>query len=402
MIPSVASSRVTHGQEVPCITTEPANESRFLLKRMTAYTPSGDLLVQDLGEMEGSDHWGNHYSRTSGDHGRTWSSASPLAPAYRNDSGKWVRMGESTFLEGPDFLYRIYNLHEYPESGFRSDIWWYNNLMIQEWNESVGDFTAPDPLDWDIPEAERASFWTYGRNALAVSFSRPIVIGGGRIILPVQWIPELPEYKHPVLRWRAGCLIGRRSGRRLKWKPGGFIDLSVNQSSRGVFEPAIAEMLDGRMLMIARASNTGAPHLPSHKWMSASEDGGETWNTAVPLTWSDGAPVISPSSGCALIRNASGSLYWLGNISSDPVQGNRPRYPLALVRVQEGSEPSLDPASIHAIDCRLPDESEFLQLSNFKIHMDRKSKEFVIAYARLESQGAGLRGASSTERRILV
>lgn len=402
MIPTAPDPRVTSGEEVLCPTTQPVNPNRFLPKRITAHAPGGRLLVQDLGEMEGSDHWGNHYVRRSEDAGQTWSAPCPLAPAFQNETGKWVRMGESTFLEEPNFLSRIFNRHEYPDSGFRSDIWWNNQLMIQEWDASTEDFAEPRPLEWNFPAAELAAFWTYGRNALALSFSRPIIISTGRIILPVQWIPEVSEYKLPVLRWRAGCLIGQRTAGRLQWRPGGFIDLGLQQSTRGVFEPAIAETPDGRLLMIARASNTKAPHLPSHKWLAQSRDGGETWSMPTPLIWSDGTPIPSPSSGNALIRSASGDLYWLGNIGSGGAEANRPRHPLLLVRVREDATPSLDPASVIVIDCRHPSESDSLQLSNFKVHLDRRTQEFVIAYARLESQEAGALGAGSVERRILV
>lgn len=401
MIPTVPDPRVTSGEEIPCLTTRPDNPNRFLLKRMSARAPGGRLMLQDLGEMEGSDHWGNHYVRVSQDAGQTWLAPRPLAPAFQNERGLWMRMGESTFLAEPDFLSRIYNLHEYPDSGFRSDIWWNNRIVLQEWNSSAGDFGAPRPLEWDISPEALAGFWTYGRNALALSFSRPLVTRSGRIIFPVQWIPEIPEYKHPVLRWRAGCLIGRRTSEGLRWWPGGFVDLSLQQSTRGVFEPAIAETSDGRLIMIARASNTKAPQLPSHKWLAQSHDGGETWDMPTPLTWSDGTLIPSPSSGNALIRSASGDLWWLGNIAPHGTDGNRPRHPLLLVRVREDATPSLDPDSIVVIDCRHSSDSEFLQLSNFKVHVDQKTREFVITYARLESLGAGVRGAGSVERRIL-
>jgi len=393
--------RVTIGAEQPCLTQPPA-ENRYLLKRMSGYAPGGKLLVQDLGEMDGDDHWGHHYSRTSDDQGRTRSAPLQIAPAFQNASGRWVRMGESTFLEEPDFLSRIFNLHEYPTSGYASEIWWHNRLMIQEWNPSIQDFAAAQPLAWDFPEADLAQFWTYGQNALGVSFSRPFVTRNKRIILPAQWIPDLPEYKGSVLRFRAGCLIGQRSAVGLQWRPGGFVDLSPQHSTRGVFESAMAELVDGRLLLTARASNDSSPHLPAHKWMAQSSDGGATWSAPTPLTWNDGTPLFSSSSGSALIRASSGILYWLGNIAPERAVGNRPRHPLLLVRVREDATPTLDRSSVVVIDCRLPEDSESVQLSNFKVYEDRKSQELVITYARLESRGAGMVGEGSVERRILL
>lgn len=400
--PSAPDPRVRTGDSVSCVTRDPFNANRFLLKRMTAHAPQSGWLVQDLGEMEGSDHWGNHYSRLSQDGGQTWSSPRPLARAFQNERGKWVRMGESTFLETADGLARIYNLQEYPASGFHSDIWWHTRLMLQEWDPAIGDFAEPRPLDWNVSVGKKEDFWTYGRNALVVSFSRPMVTRSGRIILPVQWIPEEAGYKHPILRWRAGCLLGQRAAGGLHWRVGGFIDLSPRQSTRGVFEPAIAQTHDGRLLMVARASNTSAPHLPSCKWLAQSWDEGETWTNPEPLTWSGGLPAPSPSSGSALIRSSSGNLYWLGNIAPEGASANRPRHPLLLIRMREDETPSLDPDAVIVIDCRQPQEPESLQLSNFKIHQDRKTGEFVMAYARLESREAGALGADSVERRILA
>lgn len=400
MIFSNADKRVREGGSLACVTCQPVNKDRSLFKRMTVSVPAGGLLVQDLGEMEGSDYWGNHYVRTSSDNGKQWTSPKVLWTPRKTETGGYLRMGESAFLQTGESLYRIYNLHEYPPGGFNPNIWWHNRIMIQRWDVQAGLFAEAMPIDIEADPSLLERFWKYGKNAIAICFCRPIVTTTQNIILPLQWIPDDPAYTESILRWRAGCLIGEEADGRIQWRVGGFCDLSVEQSTRGVFEPAIAEADNGDLIMIARGSNKDAPHLPAYKWTSRSTDDGRSWSKPEPLLWADRSPLYSPSSGSALIRVPSGPLLWLGNIGPRHTLANFPRHPLVMAKVSMDKGIYLRPESLCIVDCRREHEGDKLQLSNFKVFLDKPVRDIVLTYARLGATATGVRGGCSVEKRI--
>ena len=87
-------------------------------------------------------------------------------------------------------------------------------------------------------------------------------------------------------------------------------------------EPTIAEMPDGRILMVLRGSNDAKPQLPGHKWFTTSADEGKTWEPVTRWTCTDGSPFFSPSSMSQLVRHSSGRYFWIGNITPENPCGN--------------------------------------------------------------------------------
>ncbi|HBN84763.1 MAG TPA: hypothetical protein DDZ89_13060, partial [Clostridiales bacterium] len=65
----------------------------------------------------------------------------------------------------------------------------------------------------------------------------------------------------------------------LQWTLSQPIKLSPELSRRGLIEPAVAEMPDGRILMVTRGSNQGRNDtnvdrmIPGYRWYSISSDG---------------------------------------------------------------------------------------------------------------------------------
>lgn len=57
-------------------------------------------------------------------------------------------------------------------------------------------------------------------------------------------------------------------------------------STRGTIEPTLAEMPDGRILMVMRGSNGGSKDpefkIPGYRWHSVSSDGGYHWTKPQP------------------------------------------------------------------------------------------------------------------------
>ena len=172
-------------------------------------------------------------------------------------------------------------------------------------------------------------------------------------------------------------LIGRwqddRSG-RIQWSCGPRLSLPPDRSTRGLDECTLAEMPNGTLLLIMRASNGGSKdpeyRIPSYKWFSVSIDGGFTWSEPQPWGFSDGGTFFSPASMSQLLGHSNGRYYWLGNICNANAKGNSPRYPLVIGEVDTESL-RLVRDSLFIIDTRQPDEPEGIQFSSFAAHEER-------------------------------
>lgn len=245
--------------------------------------------------------------------------------------------------------------------------------MIQK-----GDYTAEHPVEgvW----IEKNSIQTSAAAGL------PIRTRQGRVLVPVQITPLGPDGKY----WRPGggytytdaaVLIGRwTSGMKIEWDISQRVQADPKRSTRGVIEPTIAEMPDGRILMVMRGSNDVKPALPGYKWYSVSSDGGLHWSSPEPWAYADGTPLFSPSSCSALLAHSNGKYYWIGNISPGNPVGNSPRYPLVIGEVDRKSLLLLK-ETVAVIDTKKPGEGD-LQLSNFLAHEDRDAGEIVVDMTR--------------------
>jgi hypothetical protein len=163
-----------------------------------------------------------------------------------------------------------------------------------------------------------------------------------------------------------------------EWTPGARIEISLDRSARGLMEPEVAELGDGRLLVVWRGSNLGwdgtASKEPGRKWFSLSTDGGRTLSPVQEWRYDDGSRFYSPSSIHRMIRHSvTGKLYWLGNICPGPPAGNSPRYPLVIAEVDE---PRAAPKrhTVTAVDDRRDGQGD-IQFSNFSLLEDRETHD---------------------------
>jgi hypothetical protein len=143
-------------------------------------------------------------------------------------------------------------------------------------------------------------------------------------------------------------------------------------------EPEVAELQDGRLLVVWRGSTHGwdgtVAKLPGRKFFSISTDGGRTLSAPAEWKYDDGSSFYSPSSIHRLLRHSvTGRLYWLGNISATPPRGNSPRYPLIIAEVDE-AKAALKRNTVTAIDDRRPGQGD-IQFSNFSLLENRETHE---------------------------
>jgi hypothetical protein len=171
------------------------------------------------------------------------------------------------------------------------------------------------------------------------------------------------------------AVIGRWDSRmrNYHWQAGNCVWLPRSVSCRGLMEAEVAELVDGRLLVIWRGSDT--PETPGRKWFSVSENGGLTLSEVAELRYDDGSRFYSPSSFHRMIRHRlTGKLYWFGNICQEPPRANSPRYPLVMAEVDE-TFPALKRETVCVIDDREPGQSEEIQFSNFSLLENRETHE---------------------------
>jgi hypothetical protein len=354
------------------------------------------VLLCRTGLEVGDDVHDHFCDSISADNGRTWSEPRPQ-PFWsaRREGDRYLVHTENAalFLPDEDTLFHFTNDRLEKDLG-QCDLGAPSRLRVTS--------GAPEAV-----AAGRARAWTgdFGKpQGVAMSFCNPVQDARGRVLLPVQWQmadedgalraqgfeprPGMPHFLRDF--WEVGLVIGEEGDDgEYDWRLAGAVPFDVATTTRGLCEGTFTELKDGRLAMILRGSNSMRHTLlPGYKWLSFSEDGGESWSLAQPLTYDDGAPVESGATGSALFRSQrNGRLYWMGNPCDEGTHAvaNWPRTPLVLAEVRE--EPfALVRDSLFVID-RAPDDNPYVQHSNFKYYQDRETGDVVVYLTRYGERG---------------
>jgi hypothetical protein len=179
------------------------------------------------------------------------------------------------------------------------------------------------------------------------------------------------------------CFLGKwdATTEEYHWTTGARVDVLPEVSARGLMEPEVAELKDGRLLVVWRGSTKGwdgtEARSPGRKLFSLSADDGRTLSSPAEWTYEDGSSFYSPSSFHRIIRHSmTDRLYWLGNISATPPSGNSPRYPLVIVAIDE-AKAAPRRGTVTAIDDRQVGQGD-IQFSNFSLIEDRLTHELIL------------------------
>jgi hypothetical protein len=193
---------------------------------------------------------------------------------------------------------------------------------------------------------------------------------------------------YPMVCYQRGAAYGLTKGGVLlmrrnvdgSWAPSNQLYISPGVSSRGLLEPDAAVLRDGRILIVCRGSNTATTE--GRKWMTWSDDSGQTIAPVEEFRYADGSRFYSPSSFHRFIRSTkNGKLYWIGNICDEPPEGNLPRNPLFIGEINEDVM-GLERDSLEVIDQRAQDEPDSLNFSNFQILENRETLDIEITMTR--------------------
>ena len=199
---------------------------------------------------------------------------------------------------------------------------------------------------------------------------------------------NVPKYTAPASGYVGGvsCFLGKWNQRKNQydWTRSKPLFVPRRISTRGLSEPVIAELKDGRLLLEMRGSNDGLDPVqhPGRRWMSLSRDGGKKWSPVTDLRYDTGEQFYAPSCLAKFIRSRkTGKLYWIGNISREPAKGNLPRYPLYIAEVDE-KMPALRKSTLTVIDDRSPQDTKAVQFSNFSMLENRETLDLEIFLSR--------------------
>jgi hypothetical protein len=221
----------------------------------------------------------------------------------------------------------------------------------------------------------------------------PIVTRKGQVLVPTQATLLGPDGKlaNPgggYTYMDVIILIGKwKRDHSIEWTMGGRVEADPTLTSRGLFEPTLAELPDGRIMMVMRGSNDAknkqGKRVPGYKWVSISSDGGRQWTKPEPFAFEDGQPFYSPSAMSTLFKHSSGRIFWFGNITEGNPEGNLPRWPLAVAEV-DPVRASLMKNTLLILDQEEPEDKKRgrLDISHFSMLEDRETGEIVLTYPR--------------------
>ncbi len=172
------------------------------------------------------------------------------------------------------------------------------------------------------------------------------------------------------------------------------IMLNDLQSSRGLMEQRLIILKGGRWLIVFRGSNKPYPqwnsridpHTPGFKWYTYSDDGGRTFVPPMPWHFDTQEVVYSSATYSKVFRSSkTGELYWIGNIvNPSEILGNYPRYPLQICQIDE-TYGYLIKDTLREIDTRREGQGSLLELSNFDLLEDRKTKDLQIRLTKINT-----------------
>ena len=330
--------------------------------------------------------------RRSPDNGRTWSAFEPVPDIVTQEHGARVYWGGGAPFYDPvtEVSVCIWLRQTYVKKTYHNQCF---SRVSQDngrtWSaprplryEDGAAFDPANPLDPDFLEHNQA----YVGNNIIRHTNGTLIHCGASVNVP--YVNEEGQSYHPWFPADAKnigsvCFIGTwdPEGKDYEWTAGNPVWVPLKVSSRGLLEPEVAELEDGRVLVIWRGSDS--PITPGRKWFSVSEDGGLTLSPVAELRYDDGSRFYSPSSFHRMLRSrVTNKLYWFGNICPNPPSGNSPRYPLIMAEMDE-TIPALKRNTVTVIDGRGPGDDVRLQLSNFSLLENRETGDIEIYLTRL-------------------
>ena len=343
--------------------------------------------------------------RYSNDNGKTWDN-------YIDNESYYIKDGEKEILEiegainhnkknGHIIKLVMRRVFLYAHDQAYRDYWekgilnWCDSTFIKVSSNNGKTFDITYQLKYESEESIRSNIAYFGNNIEFDEFGNIYIA----IVAPTQKCCDIlnidvnnislsPLIHKGVIVYKGTFNESTNNYEFTTSKP---IVIDDSLSSRGLLEPNLVFLDSGELMLECRGSNTTnkgwdtkmLPNTPSYRWVSYSNDNGETFSTPKPFTYDNNESFYSPSSMSKIIRHSvSNKLFWLGNINNNNPDGNRPRYPLFLYEIDQLNK-CLIKSSCIIIDEKGKNESDLIQFSNFNIYENRVTKNIHIEYSRL-------------------
>jgi hypothetical protein len=399
---SAAASRVRGGVTHEVFLRSPAAGTAIMAQAYYTRRSGGEMMSIEQ-RFSRSDTVDIAYYRYSKDYGVSWSAPReqrtgeqcPEGMLRRHPRGGFVDHHSGRFVE---FWVEGVLPHDDPLEGMRQWNIFYRvagkaHQVIQEGAEFNARHALPGVYT--------------GQNTVMLGdvASVPITLQDGTILLPAVVTPlgsdgQLYNPTRGYTYTDVLVLRGRWIGSRIAWHASESVKGDPDRATRGMDEPTIEQLADGRMILVLRGSNDRRPELASYRWVSYSSDGGWQWTKPQPWTYSSGEPFFSPSSCSQLLRHSNGALYWIGHITPVNPRGNRPRYPLYVGQVSEDTG-LLIRESLIKVDDRQKDDDETLMIYSIYARENRRTHEIAIHASRIVTPG-GVFGGDAMLYRVRV
>lgn len=405
------------------VSANPSCEETF----MRSYDEAGNLVEERTVSSEG-DYASGCWIRKSADNGCIWGAWSTVFDDKTERHGKIPGSEEGDELLGWDFVPTLYDPKSGCKVGVGSTFYYIKGhdvgyfAMWEKGEDNVRThgyfvFRRPDGTevrrmltfedggaDYDPENLRNPAFLTKNR-AMASDlrilpdgdlcfFAYPTMTLCCRIAgFDVNtYFPSCPDLMHGLLVARAHWNEDTQDYEITFSNP---IMLGDLQSARGLMEPQLAILPNGRWLIVYRGAATMSkawntrtnPATPSFKWYTFSDDGGRTFAPSMPWHFDTREVVYSPASISGFFRSSkNGKLYWIGNILNEPwmidSSGSNPRWPLQICQVNE-EHGYLIKDTLTVIDTKRDGETYFLELSNFNILENRETLDLELRLTKI-------------------
>ncbi len=344
-------------------------------------------------------------SRRSKDNGRTWSEFETLPDVVTHEQGARIFWGAGPLLYDADTgvlvsiwlrqtkpIVKTYFNHSFSRISRDGGLTWSESKQLRYEDGAYLDLAKP--TDPDYLNNNQSYF---GSNIIRHSNGTLIHVGAAVNVPYENTTGKSYDGRVPADAKSIGsvCFVGtwNAEAKDYNWTGGTPVWVPLETSSRGLMEPEVAELRDGRLLVVWRGSNT--PVTAGRKWFSISDDGGQTLSPVQEWKYDDDSQFYSPSSLHRFLRHSvTGKLYWFGNVCPSPPSGNSPRYPLIVAEVDE-STGALKRDTVTIIDGKSPEDSPKLQLSNFYLLEDRETHHVELYATRLGADPEDFWGADA-------
>lgn len=313
------------------------------------------------------------------DNGNTWSDPVVFKKTEDRADGTYKYCEHGTYFEeATGKLISVSCAARFPQDAYPStmDLRW--ELYIETYDPAAAAWSKPLVTDLG------------NEGGVAIASLQPIKTSKGRLIFPI-YRPYVDEEGNcnihapgQVVRIEQFmvALGDYQPDGAIRWHPSSPVPVHPDKTDQGLNEAAPVELKDGRIAVILRGDsslgNSTDPYY-QYKWVTISQDHGETWSDPDVLRFTDGEHVPSPGTRSSILRSIkNGRIYWIGIINPN-AKRRSPRYPWVMAEIQE--EPfAVKRETVTIIDTQRPGEDP-AELANWVHYQDRETAEVVVFMA---------------------